>query len=341
MKEAARVDPARESALSRAVQQIEKQFGKGSVMKLDGATRASADGIPTGSLSLDIALGGVGVPRGRVLEIFGPESTGKTTLALHVIAEAQRLGGIGAFIDAEHALDPIYARKLGINIDELLISQPDTGEQALEIAETLVRSNAVDVIVIDSVAALVPRAELDGDMGDSLPGLQARLMSQALRKLTAAIARSGASVIFINQIREKVGVMFGSPETTSGGRALKFYASIRLDIRRLEAIKQGTESIGVRTKVKVVKNKLAPPFREAEFEMIYGEGVSKAGTVLDAGVEQNLIEKSGTWYSFKSERIGQGRENAKKWLQDNPVVLADLEAKIREALGLRTPAPVK
>jgi recombination protein RecA len=332
----------RRQALDLAISQIERQFGKGSVMRLgSGGPLEEIATIPTGALSVDVALGIGGLPRGRITEIFGPESTGKTTLALHVVAEAQRLGGIGAFIDAEHALDPIYARKLGVNIDELLISQPDTGEQALEIAETLVRSNAVDVIVIDSVAALVPRAELDGDMGDSLPGLQARLMSQALRKLTAAIARSGAIVIFINQIREKVGVMFGSPETTSGGRALKFYASIRLDIRRLEAIKQGTESIGVRTKVKVVKNKLAPPFREAEFEMIYGEGVSKAGTILDAGVEQGLIEKAGTWYSFKNERIGQGRENAKKWLQDNPAVLADLEAKIRETLGLRTPAPVK
>jgi recombination protein RecA len=297
--------------------------------------------IPTGALSLDAALGIGGLPRGRVVEIYGPESSGKTTLALHVIAEAQHLGGIAAFIDAEHALDPIYARKLGINIDELLISQPDTGEQALEIAETLVRSNAVDVIVIDSVAALVPRAELDGDMGDSLPGLQARLMSQALRKLTAAISRSGAVVIFINQIREKIGVMFGSPETTTGGRALKFYASVRLDIRRQDAIKQGTESVGVRTKVKVVKNKLAPPFREAEFDVIYGEGVSKAGSVLDAAVEQSLVEKSGTWYSFKNERIGQGRENAKKWLQENPAALADLEAKVREALGLRAPASLK
>ena len=258
-----------------------------------------------------------------------------------MVAEAQRLGGIAAFIDAEHALDPIYARKLGVNIDELLISQPDTGEQALEITETLVRSNAVDVIVIDSVAALVPRAELDGDMGDSLPGLQARLMSQALRKLTSAISRSGAIVIFINQIREKIGVMFGNPETTTGGRALKFYASIRLDIRRQDAIKQGTESLGVRTKVKVVKNKLAPPFREAEFDVLYGEGISKTGSVLDAGVDHGLIEKSGTWYTFKSERIGQGRENAKKWLQDNPVVLADLESKLRDTLGLRQAVPIK
>jgi recombination protein RecA len=332
----------RRQALELAISQIERQFGKGSVMRLGaGGPLEEISVIPTGALSLDYALGIGGLPRGRVVEIYGPESSGKTTLALHVIAEAQRLGGIAAFIDAEHALDPIYARKLGVNIDELLISQPDTGEQALEIAETLVRSNAVDVIVIDSVAALVPRAELDGDMGDSLPGLQARLMSQALRKLTAAISRSGSIVVFINQIREKIGVMFGSPETTTGGRALKFYASVRLDIRRQDAIKQGTESIGVRTKVKVVKNKLAPPFREAEFDVLYGEGVSKSGTVLDAAVEQNLVEKSGTWYSFKNERIGQGRENAKKWLQENPAALADLEAKVREALGLRAPATLK
>jgi recombination protein RecA len=332
----------RRQALELAISQIERQFGKGSVMRLGaGGPLEEISVIPTGALSLDHALGIGGLPRGRVVEIYGPESSGKTTLALHCIAEAQRLGGIAAFIDAEHALDPIYARKLGVNTDELLISQPDTGEQALEIAETLVRSNAVDVIVVDSVAALVPRAELDGDMGDSLPGLQARLMSQALRKLTAAISRSGAIVVFINQIREKIGVMFGSPETTTGGRALKFYASVRLDIRRQDAIKQGTESIGVRTKVKVVKNKLAPPFREAEFDVLYGEGVSRTGTVLDAAVEQNLVEKSGTWYSFKNERIGQGRENAKKWLQENPGALADLEAKVREALGLRSPATLK
>ncbi|HEX6212941.1 MAG TPA: recombinase RecA [Methylomirabilota bacterium] len=332
----------RRQALELAISQIERQFGKGSVMRLgSGGPLEEIAVIPTGALSLDAALGIGGLPRGRIVEIYGPESSGKTTLALHVIAEAQHLGGIAAFIDAEHALDPIYARKLGVNIDELLISQPDTGEQALEIAETLVRSNAVDVIVIDSVAALVPRAELDGDMGDSLPGLQARLMSQALRKLTAAISRSGVVVVFINQIREKIGVMFGSPETTTGGRALKFYASVRLDIRRQAAIKQGTESIGVRTKVKVVKNKMAPPFREAEFDVIYGEGVSKAGTVLDAAVEQSLVEKSGTWYSFKNERIGQGRENAKKWLQENPAALADLEAKVREALGLRVAASLK
>jgi len=332
----------RRQALELAITQIERQFGKGAVMRLGaGGPLEEIATIPTGALSLDVALGVGGLPRGRVVEIYGPESSGKTTLALHVVAEAQRLGGIGAFIDAEHALDPIYARKLGVNIDELLISQPDTGEQALEIAETLVRSNAVEVIVIDSVAALVPRAELDGDMGDSLPGLQARLMSQALRKLTAAISRSGTIVIFINQIREKIGVMFGNPETTTGGRALKFYASIRLDIRKQDAIKQGTESLGVRTKVKVVKNKLAPPFREAEFDVIYGEGISKSGTVLDAGVEQGIIEKSGTWYTYKNERIGQGRENAKKWLQENPAALNDLESKIRETLGLRTPVPIK
>jgi recombination protein RecA len=332
----------RRQALDLAIAQIERQFGKGAVMRLgSGGPLEEIAVVPTGALSLDVALGIGGLPRGRVVEIYGPESSGKTTLALHVIAEAQHLGGIAAFIDAEHALDPIYARKLGVNIDELLISQPDTGEQALEIAETLIRSNAVDVIVVDSVAALVPRAELDGDMGDSLPGLQARLMSQALRKLTAAISRSGTVMIFINQIREKIGVMFGNPETTTGGRALKFYASIRIDVRRTDVIKQGTESVGVRTKAKVVKNKLAPPFREGEFDVIYGEGISKSGTVLDAGVEQGAIEKSGTWYTYKSERIGQGRENARKWLQDNPVVLADLEAKIRESLGLRAPAPIK
>ena len=334
----------RRQALELALSQIDRQFGKGAIMRLgQGGALDEIAIIPTGALPLDVALGVGGIPRGRITEIYGPESSGKTTLALHVIAEAQRAGGIAAFIDAEHALDPIYAKNLGVNTDELLISQPDTGEQALEIAETLVRSNAVDVIVIDSVAALVPRAELDGDMGDSLPGLQARLMSQALRKLTAAISRSGTSVVFINQIREKIGVMFGSPETTTGGRALKFYASIRLDIRRQDAIKNGTESIGVHTKVKVVKNKLAPPFREAEFDVIYGEGISREGCVLDAAVEQNIVEKSGTWHSYKSERIGQGRENAKKYLKDNPKVLADVEARVRMALGLKggtaAPAP--
>jgi recombination protein RecA len=346
MAEVAKSD--RRQALDLAISSIDRQFGKGAIMRLgQGGVFDEISVIPTGALSLDVALGIGGIPRGRVTEIYGPESSGKTTLALHIIAEAQRMGGTAAFIDAEHALDPKYAKNLGVNTDELLISQPDTGEQALEIAETLVRSNAVDAIVIDSVAALVPRAELDGDMGDSLPGLQARLMSQALRKLTAAIARSGGAVIFINQIREKIGVMFGSPETTTGGRALKFYSSIRLDIRRQEAIKNGTESIGVHTKVKVVKNKLAPPFREAEFDVIYGEGISKEGSVLDAAVEQNLVEKSGTWHTYGTERIGQGRENAKKYLKDNPKILADLEVKVRAALGLKpvgggpVPAPAE
>ncbi len=335
----AEVKSDRRQALELAISQIERQFGKGAVMRL--GARGALDEvpvIPTGSLALDVALGIGGIPRGRVTEIFGPESSGKTTLALHVIAEAQRLGGIVAFVDAEHALDPVYAKNLGVNTDELLIAQPDTGEQALEIVETLVRSNAVDAVVLDSVAALVPRAELDGDMGDSLPGLQARLMSQALRKLTAAISRSGTAVIFINQIREKIGIMFGNPEVTPGGRALKFYATIRLDIRRQEAIKSGTESVGARTKVKVVKNKLSPPFREAEFDMIYGEGISKEGSVLDLAVEQGLVEKSGTWFTFKNERIGQGRENARKFLKENPKVLADLEAKVRSALGLKAVA---
>src|SRR5437016_10128605 len=332
----------RRQALELAIAQIERQFGKGAVMRLGARGPLEEIAVvPTGALSLDLALGVGGLPRGRVSEIYGPESSGKTTLALHVVAEAQMLGGICAFIDAEPALDPIYARKLGVDTDELLISQPDTGEQALEIAETLVRSNSVDVIVVDSVAALVPRAELDGDMGDSLPGLQARLMSQALRKLTAAISRSGTVVIFINQIREKIGVMFGSPETTTGGRALKFYTSVRLDVRRIASIKDGDAVVGNRTKAKIVKNKVAPPFREAEFDIMYGEGISREGDILDAGVEQGIIEKSGTWYSYKNERIGQGRDNARKWLQENANVLADLEAKIRETLGLRAPAPLK
>src|SRR6266511_1515242 len=334
MAEVAKSD--RRQALDLAIASIDRQFGKGAIMRLgQGGVFDEISVIPTGALSLDVALGIGGIPRGRVTEIYGPESSGKTTLALHIIAEAQHMGGTAAFIDAEHALDPVYAKNLGVNTDELLISQPDTGEQGLEIAETLVRSNAVDVIVIDSVAALVPRAELDGDMGDSLPGLQARLMSQALRKLTAAIARSGGAVIFINQIREKIGVMFGSPETTTGGRALKFYASIRLDIRRQDTIKNGAEAVGVRTKVKVVKNKLAPPFREAEFDVIYGEGISREGAILDAAAEHNVVEKSGTWYTNKSERIGQGRENAKRYLRDNPKVLADVEVKVRAALGLK------
>src|ERR1700716_1449850 len=322
----AEVKTDRKQALGLPISPTELQFGKGSVMRLGaGGPLEEIAVIPTGALSLDIALGVGGVPRGRVTEIYGPESSGKTTLALHIIAEAQHMGGTAAFIDAEHALDPIYAKNLGVNTDELLISQPDTGEQALEIAETLVRSNAVDVIVIDSVAALVPRAELDGDMGDSLPGLQARLMSQALRKLTAAIARSGGAVIFINQIREKIGVMFGSPETTTGGRALKFYSSIRLDIRRIAAIKDGDVVIGNRTKVKVVKNKVASPFREAEFDIIYGEGVSREGDLLDLGVAQGLVEKSGSWFSYKTERIGQGRENARQFLKDNPDIRQNID----------------
>jgi recombination protein RecA len=332
----------RHQALELAISQIERQFGKGAVMRL-GATGAldEVPVIPTGLLALDVALGVGGIPRGRVTEIFGPESSGKTTLALHVIAEAQRLGGSAAFIDAEHALDANYSKRIGVNTDELLISQPDTGEQALEITEVLVRSNALDVIVIDSVAALVPRAELDGDMGDSLPGLQARLMSQALRKLTAAISRSGTSAIFINQLREKIGVMFGSPEVTPGGRALKFYASVRLDIRRTDAIKSGQDSIGIRGRVKVVKNKLAPPFREAEFDMIYGEGISKEGSVLDLAVQHEIVEKSGTWFSYRDERIGQGRENAKKFLKENPNLLVDLDTQVRQAVGLKpiTAAP--
>ena len=338
---AERAQAERGKAVDAAILSIEKQFGTGSIMKLGATARQQVDFIPTGSIALDLALGVGGIPRGRITEIFGPESSGKTTVCQHIIAEAQRRGGVAAFIDVEHALDPGYARACGVNVDELLVSQPDTGEQALEITETLIRSGGIDVVVVDSVAALVPRAEIEGEMGDSFVGLQARLMSQAMRKLTGSIARSNGLVIFINQIREKIGVMFGSPETTTGGRALKFYASVRLDIRRQDAIKQGTESIGVRTKVKVVKNKLAPPFREAEFDVIYGEGVSKSGTVLDAAVEQSLVEKSGTWYSFKNERIGQGRENAKKWLQENPVALADLEAKVREALGLRAAASLK
>jgi len=331
-----KADKDRRQALELALSQIERQFGKGAVMKLGAAGALEETSvIPTGALSVDLALGIGGLPRGRITEIYGPESSGKTTLALHVIAEAQRQGGYAAFIDAEHALDAQYAKRLGVNIDELLISQPDTGEQALEIAEHLVRSGAIDVIVVDSVAALVPKAELDGEMGDSLPGLQARLMSQALRKLTAAISRSGTAVVFINQMREKIGVMFGNPETTPGGRALKFYASVRLDIRRLDAIKQGTESIGVRTKVKIVKNKLAPPFRDAEFDMMYGEGISREGNVLDLAVDQGIVEKSGTWFSYRDQRIGQGRDNARKFLKENPKVMAEVETAVRHALGLK------
>lgn len=325
----------RERALDLAIAQIEKLYGKGSIMKMgsSGALLPIAT-ISTGSLELDAALGVGGVPRGRVIEIFGPESSGKTTLALHIIAEAQRGGGSAAFVDAEHALDPAYARSLGANIDDLLISQPDTGEQALEITEVLVRSGAIDVVVIDSVAALVPRAEIDGEMGEPTMGLQARLMSQALRKLTAAISKSKTCVIFINQLREKIGVMFGNPETTTGGRALKFYASVRLDIRRISSIKEGEEIIGSRVKVKVVKNKVAPPFKEAEFDIIYGEGISRIGSLVDLGVEHKIIEKSGSWFSYAGDRIGQGRENAKRFLQEHPALTNEIEGKLRAALGM-------
>ena len=320
----------KKKALEMAMSQIEKQFGKGSVMKLGEFKAMEIEAIPTGALSLDIALGIGGVPRGRIIEIYGPESSGKTTLALHVIAEAQKMGGEAAFIDAEHALDPVYSKKLGVDIDNLIVSQPDTGEQALEITESLVRSGALDVIVVDSVAALVPKAEIDGDMGDSHMGLQARLMSQALRKLAGAINKSKTVLIFINQLREKIGVMFGNPETTTGGRALKFYASIRMDIRKVENIKQDGEFKGSRVRVKVVKNKVAPPFREAEFDVVYGEGISKAGNILDMAVNLDIIEKSGSWFSYKGERIGQGRENVKKYLQENPDVLKEVETKVRE-----------
>jgi len=322
-------------ALSAALSQIERQFGKGSVMRLGKNDRAmEIETISSGSLGLDIALGVGGLPKGRIVEIYGPESSGKTTLALHCVAEAQKKGGICAFVDAEHALDPVYARKLGVNVDELLISQPDHGEQALEIADTLVRSGAVDVLIIDSVAALVPRAELEGEMGDALPGLQARLMSQALRKLTASINKSHTMVIFINQIRMKIGVMYGSPETTTGGNALKFYASVRLDIRRIGAIKERDEVIGNSTRVKVVKNKLAPPFKQVEFDIMYGEGVSKMGEILDLGVKAGIVEKSGAWFSYDSQRLGQGRENAKAFLRANPDMTAKIEAAIRQNSGL-------
>src|SRR5881397_644796 len=322
-------------ALSAALSQIERQFGKGSVMKLGKNDRSmDIETISSGSLGLDIALGIGGLPRGRVVEIYGPESSGKTTLALHCLAEAQKKGGTCAFVDAEHALDPIYARKLGVNIDDLLISQPDAGEQALEIADTLVRSGAVDVLVIDSVAALVPRAELEGEMGDSQPGLQARLMSQALRKLTASINRSNTMVIFINQIRMKIGVMYGSPETTTGGHALKFYASVRLDIRRIGAIKERDEVVGNQTRVKVVKNKLAPPFKQVEFDIMYGEGVSKVGELVDLGIKAGVVEKSGTWFSYDSQRIGQGRENAKAFLKSNADIAAKIESAVRANAGL-------
>ncbi len=322
-------------ALSAALSQIERQFGKGSVMKLGKNDKSmDVEVVSSGSLGLDIALGVGGLPKGRIVEVYGPESSGKTTLALHAVAEAQKKGGICAFIDAEHALDPVYARKLGVNVDDLLISQPDHGEQALEIADTLVRSGAVDVLIIDSVAALVPRAELEGEMGDALPGLQARLMSQALRKLTASINKSNTMVIFINQIRMKIGVMYGSPETTTGGNALKFYASVRLDIRRIGAIKERDEVVGNQTRVKVVKNKLAPPFKQVEFDIMYGEGISKMGEILDLGVKAGIVEKSGAWFSYDSQRMGQGRENAKAFLRANPDITAKIEMAIRQNSGL-------
>lgn len=317
-------------ALDMALSQIEKQFGKGSIMRLGEATaKMAVDVIPTGALSLDIALGVGGIPRGRIIEIYGPESSGKTTVALHIIAETQKMGGTAAFIDAEHALDPVYAKALGVNIDNLLISQPDTGEQGLEICEALVRSGAIDVVVIDSVAALVPRAEIEGEMGDSHVGLHARLMSQALRKLTGAISKSNTAVIFINQIREKVGVMFGNPETTTGGRALKFYATIRMEVRRAETLKQGQDMIGNRTKVKIVKNKVAPPFKTAEFDIMYGEGISREGSIIDVGTDLDIINKSGAWYSYNGERLGQGRENAKDFLKQHPDITKEIEEKIR------------
>lgn len=327
-------------AVEAALANLEKQFGKGTVMRLGDNVNEEVPVISTSSIGIDYALGVGGVPRGRIIEVYGPESSGKTTLALHIVAEAQKAGGIAAYVDAEHALDAIYARKLGVDIDNLFVSQPDSGEQALEITESLVRSNAVDVLVVDSVAALTPRAELEGDMGDSLPGLQARLMSQALRKLTAVVSKSNTCLIFINQIREKIGVMFGSPETTTGGRALKFYSSARLDIRRITQIKDGDSIIGSRTKVKVVKNKVAPPFKEAEFDIMYGEGISKYGEIVDIGVEHKIVDKSGAWFSYKGERLGQGRENAKNTIRDNKELCAKIEAEVRAALGIGKPLAV-
>ena len=318
-------------ALDAAISQIEKQYGKGSVMKLgDTSNMMKVETVPTGSLSLDIALGQGGLPKGRIIEIYGPESSGKTTVALHAVAEVQKQGGIAGFIDAEHALDPVYAKNIGVDIDNLYISQPDNGEQALEICETMVRSGAVDIVIVDSVAALVPKAEIDGDMGDSHVGLQARLMSQALRKLTAVISKSNCIVIFINQLREKVGIMFGNPETTTGGRALKFYSSVRLDVRRIEAIKQSGEVIGNRTRIKVVKNKIAPPFKEAEFDIMFGQGISREGDVLDIASDLDIVNKSGAWYAYKGEKIGQGRENAKNFLKENPAIFAEIEEQVRE-----------
>jgi len=330
----------RDRALTTALGQIERSYGKGAIMKLGDATAQRVEVIPTGALTLDIALGVGGVPRGRIVEVYGPESSGKTTLTLHIIAEAQRAGGVAAFIDAEHALDPQYAARIGVRTDELLISQPDTGEQALEIVEVLIRSGAVDVIVVDSVAALVPKAEIDGEMGDSHVGLQARLMSQAMRKLTAAISRSNCSVIFINQLREKVGVMFGNPEVTTGGRALKFYASVRMDIRKVETIKQGLDAVGSRVKVKVVKNKVAPPFRAAEFDILYNEGISYAGSVLDMALEAKVVDKSGAWFSYGDMRLGQGRENVRDFLKQNPELLEEIAGKVREKSAPEPTGPV-
>ena len=324
----------RDKALDTALAQIERQFGKGSVMRLGDETRAPVEVIPTGAISLDVALGIGGLPRGRVVEIYGPESSGKTTVALHAVASVQRAGGIAAFIDAEHALDPDYAGRLGVDTDALLVSQPDTGEQALEIADMLVRSGALDIMVIDSVAALVPRAEIEGEMGDSHVGLQARLMSQALRKMTGALSQSGTTAIFINQLREKIGVMFGSPETTTGGRALKFYSSVRLDVRRIETLKDGTNPVGNRTRVKVVKNKMAPPFKQAEFDILYGHGISREGGLIDLGVDCGLVRKSGAWYTYEGDQLGQGKENARTFLLDNPDLADELEKRIKEQLGI-------
>src|SRR6186713_1003563 len=324
----------RQKALEAALAQIDRAFGKGSAMKLGQKETMQVETISTGSLGLDIALGVGGLPRGRVIEVYGPESSGKTTLALHVIAEAQKGGGTAAFVDAEHALDPVYAKKLGVNIDELIVSQPDTGEQALEIVDTLVRSNAIDVLVVDSVAALVPRAEIEGEMGDSHVGLQARLMSQALRKMTGALSNSGTTAIFINQLREKIGVMFGSPETTTGGKALKFYASVRLDVRRIETLKDGADAVGNRTRCKIVKNKMAPPFKQAEFDILYGKGISKEGSLIDMGVEHGFVRKSGAWYTYEGDQLGQGKENARTFLKDNPDLANELDKKIKEKLGV-------
>ncbi|SDN60951.1 recombinase RecA [Allokutzneria albata] len=346
----AAVAPDRDKALELALAQIDKQFGKGSVMRLGEDTRPPVAVIPTGSIALDVALGIGGLPKGRVIEVYGPESSGKTTVALHAVANAQRAGGIAAFIDAEHALDPEYAKALGVDTDALLVSQPDTGEQALEIADMLVRSGALDILVIDSVAALVPRAEIEGEMGDSHVGLQARLMSQALRKMTSALNNSGTTAIFINQLREKIGVMFGSPETTTGGKALKFYASVRLDVRRIETLKEGTDAVGNRTRVKIVKNKMAPPFKQAEFDILYGQGISREGSLIDMGVDQGIIRKSGAWYTYEGDQLGQGKENARKFMRENPDVANEIEKRIKEKLNIgpavvegddAAPAPVE